>query len=157
MIDYNQPTGNHYLLNTHFHDGNLDKKSLLWPKLDNVKQIAFNEKTNAIKVFSEDIKKINVAENNSTARSYFDTVLNDQTIFDSSNNIQIIDLLYILAMEWTTLCIKNNHITKDFASEFFLQCMDMQTGLCVQGRTNRLWQIALSYEHMFEYSNVELL
>jgi hypothetical protein len=160
MQNYKLPTGSSTKTNTHYYDGQLDTESLLMEELKNVKKFANNSKKTAVSNFIQDICGINTPEKNYISINNLNVVFSswDQTSnFDHTNNVSKDDIMYVLAIEWNALKFSEPALTKDFASEFFLQFMDMQTGGCPQGRVIRLFQIASAYFGMYSLNTFELI
>lgn len=64
---------------------------------------------------------------------------------DGTNHVSADEIMVVCAQEWNAIKIAQPELMEDFVSEIFGQFMDMNTGLCPQGRTIRLWQIANIY------------
>ena len=82
----------------------------------------------------------------SVAISNFNTIASGD-IYDPSNKIYVYDLLYILEK----LCEMYEDPT-DLLNMLGEQLDDMSSGLCVQGRTTRLYQLMISFiqEEIFD-------
>jgi hypothetical protein len=146
--------------NAHYYDGELlcddyDNKDMVAilalianipseEKKENVSEFIFNLTTSSL------VK--DMPEKNSTALSYLNKMVNDwggSLNYDATNNISSEDVLYICASEWRNLFLAKSELIKDFAKNFFIQCADIQSGSCPQGRVIRLWQVAASYAKWF--------
>lgn len=135
---------------THNYDGYLPKTSLLNSKLNSlVKSTSNIDRKNSVINLCNEISNARSSSINPISISFFQTLINDwgtNNNFDSSNNLCADDLLYVLAIEWNNIKECNDKETiVSFVDELCIQFADMQTGICSEGRTTRLWQIALTY------------
>ncbi len=135
---------------THNYDGHLPKTSLLNSKLNSlVKSTSNIDRKNSVINLCNEVSNARSSSINPISISFFQTLINDwgtNNNFDSSNNLCADDLLYVLAIEWNKIKECNDKETMvSFVDELCIQFADMQTGICREGRTTRLWQIALTY------------
>jgi hypothetical protein len=151
-FNYSLPSGSHDMLNAHHHDGQMTScSSFIYRErkvLDDIKMMSMTIKEPVIQSFMNSIVGVNVQENNQVSRQYLTTVFiakNSTPNIDSTNGMSAYDILYMLAIEWANINSKHKEEINAFASEFFLQLLDVQTGTCPQGRVSRLWQIAYAY------------
>lgn len=142
---------------THHYDGalrnNIDNALLL--ELEVIKSIKVEEKKTYCCDFVVDFG-INILNEQLDSVKYLQIIINDwgnSSNFDPTNNISAEDLLYICAVEWNNLKLTHLELCTDFIEELCIQCSDMQTGFCPQGRVARLWQIASAYFTFFETQN----
>jgi hypothetical protein len=161
MQNYQLPSGSSAKTNTHYYDGQLlDEQSMMAEELQNIKKFTNNCKKMTVHNFIQDIISVNIPEKNYISVNNLNVVFsswNQTSNFDHTNDISKDDVLYILAIEWNALKFSKPELTKDFASEFFLQFMDMQSGGCPQGRVIRLFQIASAYFGMYSLNTFELI
>jgi hypothetical protein len=155
-FNYSLPSGSHDMLNAHHHDGQMTSSSSLIYRerkvLDDIKMMSMTTKEPVIQSFMNSIVGVNVQENNQVSRQYLTTIFiakNSTPNIDSTNGMSAYDILYMLAIEWVNINIKHREEINAFASEFFLQLLDIQTGTCPQGRVSRLWQIAYTYFYTY--------
>ncbi len=123
---------------THFYDRCLSKDLL--EKINSlISKSREISKENKLLAFSR--LRIDISDD-ILALKYYDEMINDyiennNINYDPINNLNPIDLLYIIY----SIYIKDNNIT----SLLIEQLKDMQTGFCPQGRTIRLIQLIQPY------------
>lgn len=136
-------------LNTHYYDGKLwtginHDTSLqnLQRQIQKTLSISKDEKFQVFNDLLNFIASNEIAMTFRTARACINTIIKDFELHhmgsgpnhDPINKLNADDLLYLCAQR-----ILSNNDT-DFVIIFMLQCEDMRTGMCPQGRTTRLFQ-----------------
>ena len=121
-------------LNTHFYDGRLDNS--LEAELEKVKMLPKEEKLRGLALLREHLP--------ATSFENFDIIMNEflrggPLNYDSSNNLHAEDLLYLCSQSLEKYSW--DHTLIDLLNTQFI---DMNTGICPQGRTHRLFQVALA-------------
>lgn len=114
---------------THSYDKNIspDLMKNINPYILDLKSISKDDKMLAFNTIKNKIK-------DKIAVKYFDLIVNDdKNNYDPINNLDTIDLLYIVYF----ISLNNNNIIELLVD----QLKDLQTGSCPQGRTIRLIQI----------------
>jgi hypothetical protein len=124
--------------NTHFFDGKLhSSKGEIQVDLDRVAAIDVNTKRAA---FSTLQRKLTFTP--TTLRCYQAVIStferNRGANYDPTNDLHADDLLYLI---YEKVCIEEN---EEYERMLLEQLEDMQTGLCPQGRTTRLFQVLLA-------------
>ena len=143
-------------LNTHTYDGALI--NCQQPKIhDFLKLVSIIddiEKRSTTTTFVTEILKIDVSEKTQISITFLNIIMNSwgtQANFDATNNLSADNLMYVCAFIWNELkkseCSKLEKVCDlvDFSRVFFLQCEDIQTGSCPQGRVARLWQVVAAF------------
>lgn len=140
--DYKDPVG----IDTHKYDGKI-------PNNDVYKYI--KSRKGDIERVQKSLKHIltikgieKIPEINKVSISNFETIISSwggSSNFDGTNDIFACDILNLICEEYIIIAQDHKDILVDFLRELFLQFIDMKTGLCPQGRTIRLWQVASMY------------
>jgi hypothetical protein len=135
--------------NTHDYDGVLAVcQNFIHTIIAKVKDIDNITKLGVVQKFSVDILKVEIPEKTPMSITYFNVILNSwgtQSNYDSTNDLHADNLLYICALIWNKISVENCDILVDFAKVFFVQCEDIKTGPCPQGRVARLWQVVHAF------------
>lgn len=126
-------------LNTHYYDGQL-QNSTLEMLLNPIHDLSRNSKAYAFNQLKNKLKQIHAFDHES-CRNY-NIVVNDfhtqnHKNYDHTNNLWADDLLYLLS----------EYVVRfpDLLDLLALQFKEMTGGLCPQGRTHRLYQLALAF------------
>lgn len=126
-------------LNTHYYDGQLHN-AFLETLLNPIHNLSKNTKATA---FSKLKHKLNQsAAFDQEARKNYNIVVHDfhyqnHKNYDHTNNLWADDLLYLLS--------EYIHSFRDLLDLLAVQFKEMTNGLCPQGRTHRLYQLALAF------------
>lgn len=146
------------MIDTHYYDGKL------WSEFSGSPQDIIRDRQSKAKLLSE-IDRASIIPNKvemfrnlqeflsqneqtkdyRTARACLNTIINDSLSdrrgsgpnYDPKNNLHAEDLLYLCAEK---ILDENFKSRDDFIFIFMIQCEDMRTGMCPQGRTTRLFQ-----------------
>jgi len=141
-------------LKTHTYDGTLPKKSDLMDAITAAKSVSEPLKREFVFEFLKQLLDKTIPENTDISSQYLITLVDDwgKPNNDSAcDGVTADDLLYICSIEWNMLFIlEKTDIMDEMAREFFIQCSDMQTGACPQGRVTRFWQIASAYLEWYQ-------
>lgn len=147
--NYKPPTGAVPTTNTHHYDGALPMNSDLGLLIQRIRQKIDTSDYRALVItFVEDIKLVNIPEKNDVSMQFLNQTLqswSQDANYDRTNTISADEILVVCAEIWNNMSVVKPDLLEAFAREFFSQFMDMQTGPCPQGRTIRLWQVAITY------------
>jgi hypothetical protein len=156
---YMPPSGAVSSVQTHNYDHSL-QDPILRDVLSSVKFVPDFDKKKSVMNFINEITQCQILENNAISLQYLNMLISGwgtNSNIDSTNGVSCDDLLYICSLEWNIIKDRlemqvsqifkpiDSEILIDFARNFFIQLMDVQTGTCQQGRVIRIWQIAYSY------------
>lgn len=127
------------VLNTHSYDGKLDPTVMEKLNQLNVCNYTAEEKQAKAHELQEQLKTLH------PKAQYFLTLIiqrmNTPDNYDPANKINTDDLIYVCWM------LRNN---PDFIQLLEYQLMEMESGFCVQGRVNRLFQIISPFVQFIE-------
>lgn len=118
------------MLNTHFYDGKIISELF-------VQNLTIEEKQECGKQLLQSCLHLDPK-----AIHYLTSIVNDIGTLnnvDHTNHLNADDLIYFC---WT---FRNNEA---FIKELEIQLLDMETGFCPQGRTHRLYQILIVFQHL---------
>jgi hypothetical protein len=160
--------------NTHTYDGKLPKNSILRKIMNSIISVPNHFKKVVAANFIKHALTYDIPEKSDVSARYIENLLVDwgtNANNSETDNVRVDDLLYVCAIEWNVIVSAHTDTTADtesdainnaqnttkecpspqeFAREFFIQCADMSTGACPQGRVTRLWQIADAYVEWYQ-------
>lgn len=123
-------------LNVHHYDGKWEDTDKY---IKEIKSISIEIKKQAIASLRQRLVNFLNTDNIGVALYNFDIIARDN-VYDPINKINVYDLMYILE----GVC-KHYEDCTDLLKLIVEQLIDMSTGLCPQGRTTRLYQLAVSF------------
>lgn len=125
------------LLDTHYYDGRLREQKERVPDLSSIVAIPLEQKKNVLTSFRDTI----FSSLSPTAQASLDIIVGSigtAANYDPSNDLWVDDLLYLCSQRLFT---SPSEFNRDFLELLTVQLEEMQSGLCPQGRTHRLFQI----------------
>ena len=138
------------MLNVHYYDGQLSASKLEIDQLiDDFSKLGGEEKVAAFislkdKLSSYPTFSINARKNLDTIISDFSRYgRNNGPNYDKVNNLYADDLL-LICHKMSEKC-EDSHTCENILSILIFQLDEMSSGMCPQGRTNRLLQVILAF------------
>ena len=162
-LKYSLPTGAVPKTNTHHYDNQLLDNEIIPKVIKEISTVSDNKKRKKVKDFVLNLINTvvtDVPEKNEISIRYLTSIVNDwgnSNNYDNTNNLSADDIMYVLSVEWKNLELSNGELIQDFSKNFFIQCMDMQTGPCPQGRVIRLWQLAAIFLEWFPLTSDDII
>lgn len=138
---------------THYYDFNLiNRKNDLNYYLSKAEKVEKQQKISSFLLLRNELFKSSYFGVN--AQRNFDIILNDyyhtKLTYDNTNQLWVCDLLYICSK----LVEKYKKEDIDFLDLCAIQFDEMSSGMCVQGRTHRLFQIVSAYEEYLKECDI---
>ena len=162
-LEYSLPTGSVPKTNTHHYDKQLLDNEVIHRVMKEISIVTGDDKKERVKEFVFNLTNTvvtDVPEKNEISIRYLTSIVNDwgnSNNYDNTNNLSADDIMYVLSIEWYNLQLSNSELIQDFSKNFFIQCMDMQTGPCPQGRVIRLWQLASIFLEWFPLTSDDII